>query len=120
MILNRSENADTNFEERLSCTHEEAHTRVVLHMLDYLERGFDVVLVDANDTDIFVVLLYHFKLFLGNYPNCKKRKVYVRFHSYSAPIHRLCSHLPNDFVYSICLLHTLSGCDTVGFIFSKG
>ena len=70
VMLNRSGNADTNFEERLSCTHEEADTRVVLHMLDCLERGFDVVLVETNDTDIVVVLLYHYKLFLGNHPNC--------------------------------------------------
>ena len=120
VMLSRSGSIDTDFEQRLSCTHEEADTRVVLHTLDCLKRGIDIVYVDANDTDIVVLLLYHYKLFLGYHSNCEKRKVFVRFREYSVPIHQLYRNLPNHLVLSICLLHTLSGCDTVGFMFSKG
>ena len=41
----------------LPCNHEEADTRIMIHLLDALERGYSTRLVRTVDTDVVVILI---------------------------------------------------------------
>ena len=41
----------------LACNHEEADTRIVVHVLHALEQGMKSVLVRTVDTDVIVILV---------------------------------------------------------------
>ena len=40
--------------------HEEADTRIVLHVHDSLERGSRKIMIRTVDTDVIVILIGHF------------------------------------------------------------
>ena len=41
----------------LSCTHEEADTRMVLHAKHSVDSNFKAVVIDTPDTDVFIIAL---------------------------------------------------------------
>ncbi|KAK2719970.1 hypothetical protein QYM36_004021 [Artemia franciscana] len=48
--------------ESRASTPEEADTRLVLHVAHCFRRGYQQVIVKANDTDILAMLIKHFKI----------------------------------------------------------
>ena len=52
----------------LPCDHEEADTRVFIHLLDALDRGSTRCLVRTVDTDVVVILIGKFHALLSKYP----------------------------------------------------
>ena len=54
-----------------NCDHEEADTRVVVHVLHAAERGYDRIVIRTSDTDIIVIMLFHLLNFQTRYPNIK-------------------------------------------------
>ena len=42
------------------CSHEEADTRVFLHVKDAVKEGFKTVMISANDTDVLVIAVATF------------------------------------------------------------
>ena len=48
----------TNIEE-LSCTHEEADTRMILHAKHAADNNYGAVVIDTPHTDVFIIALMH-------------------------------------------------------------
>ncbi|KAK3917997.1 LexA repressor [Frankliniella fusca] len=98
----------------LQSTHEESDTRVILHAVN---SPHSRVVVSARDTDVFVLLLHHFKSM-----KCKecfmmagtaKDRKYV-------PIHTVCAQMSVNERKNILAFHALTGCDTNSFIAGIG
>ena len=51
------------------CNHEEADSRMVLHVIDSLQRGFNTVAIRTVDTDVIVILIGEFHAIHEAYPN---------------------------------------------------
>ena len=49
------------------CNHEEADTRIVVHVIDSLEKGFNKILIRTVDTDVIVILMDLFYSLRENY-----------------------------------------------------
>ena len=106
------------FANELSSIHEEADTRVALHTGFYARMECTDVIVEANDTDIVVILLQSFKTIEKQ--SHATPNVLVRLRDKVISITELANRLPPSLVNSIAFLHCFTGCDTVSFIFSKG
>ena len=39
------------------CNHEEADTRIFLHVADAVSKGFNTLMIKANDTDILMIFV---------------------------------------------------------------
>ena len=44
----------------LTCDHEEADIRIILHSLEATKRGYDHIMVFCRDTDVLLLLLHFF------------------------------------------------------------
>ena len=49
--------------------HEEADTRIVLHVHDSLERGSRKIMIRTVDADVIVILIGHFYSIVDHYPD---------------------------------------------------
>lgn len=100
--------------------HEEADTRIVLHVKDSLQRGANKILIRTVDTDVVVILIGQFHSVIGQYPNAA---LWVAFgtgkHFCYYSINTICAHLGQ--VKSRCLpaFHAFTGCDTTSSFFGK-
>ena len=94
--------------------HEEADTRIVVHVLNELEQGFTTVQVRTGDTDVVVVLIGVFHKLLLSQP---KADIWVAFgvgknyRLYS--INALSTILGTKRSQALPMLHAISGCDTI-------
>ena len=59
-----------------NCNHEEADTRIVIHVYDALERGAKKVMVRTVDTDVVVILIGQFYNIVGQY---SEAEIWVAF-----------------------------------------
>ena len=93
----------------LTCNHEEADTRIILHACDAVSKGYNMLLVHCRDTDVLLLLVH----FLGAIKDVetwmiagttKQRKCY--------PVHTITQHLPTPITDNILGFHALTGCDT--------
>ncbi len=100
--------------------HEEADTRIVLHMNDSLQGGASTILVRTVDTDVMVILIGQFHAVISRHPNAA---LWVAFgtgkHFCYYSINTICAHLGE--VKSRCLppFHAFTGCDTTSTFFGK-
>ncbi|XP_071479491.1 uncharacterized protein [Diadema antillarum] len=91
----------------LQANHEEADTRLILHSLEAVRRGFERIVVQCRDTDV-MVLLIHFVLnealevwmISGN----RQQKCY--------PLHELSETMSQSAKECLIGFHALTGCDT--------
>ncbi len=101
--------------------HEEADTRIVLHMNDSLQGGAGTILVRTVDTDVMVILIGQFHAVISRHPNAALWVIAFgtgkHFCYYS--INTICAHLGE--VKSRCLppFHAFTGCDTTSTFFGK-
>ena len=51
------------------CNHEEADTRMVVHVMDSLEKGFNDIMIRTVDTDVIVILIGEFHTIHQSYPS---------------------------------------------------
>ena len=93
----------------LSCNHEEADTRLILHAQEAVSNNYNRLLVLCRDTDVFLLLIH----FLG--PNqeveswmlggtARQRQCY--------PVHTIANKLFQEIIQNILGFHALTGCDT--------
>ena len=85
------------------CDHEEADTRIVIHILHVLHEGAKTVLVQTVDSDVVVILITHFNLFDSLSHECEvfvsfgngkyKRILNIRLMSLALGVQR-CTALP--------------------------
>lgn len=101
--------------QELSCDHEEADTRLVLHSSHAAER-FGSVLVNTPDTDVIVILVATYSsissnLFVETGVGDRKRILDIK---------AIASSLSDIKVNSIIGFHAFTGCDTTSCFYGKG
>lgn len=109
----------------LECDHEEADTAMILHASYLSEKNFNGVVINANDTDVLILLLscctkIKAQLFMRMGQGRNERLVKL-----SDIYERSAKELPGNIVgedYFSALLgfHAFTGCDTVSAFYRKG
>lgn len=77
--------------------HEEADTRIILHVMDSLERGSSKIMVRTVDTDVVVILIGQFHNIVDRYPNADIWIAFgtgKNFRYYN--INTICAHLGKE------------------------
>ena len=101
------------------CSHEEADTRMFLHMLSGNLMGHKKILIEANDTDVIVIGARAFALRIDSIEelwiafSTGKKLCYVG-------IHDVVQKLGTSRAMSLPGFHALTGCDTTSTFFGKG
>ena len=104
-----------------SCNHEEADTRMVVHVQHALEQGARSVLVRTVDTDVIVILAGVFHDLLVIQPLADiwvafgTGKKYRFYH-----INNICKSLGEPKSRALPMFHAYSGCDTTSAFNGKG
>ena len=104
-----------------TCTHEEADTRLVFHLMKAIEVEPNwKFCVRCNDTDIIVLLLYHCSrrqntpfVWMDVGLSGKNNRRYIN-------IQQLLAEMQNDTVDSLPGLHAFTGCDFTASFYNKG
>lgn len=95
---------------QLKATHEEADTRLVLHVV---QSQFNTVVVSSRDTDVLMLLVSNFPRVqcerLWMLSGTAKKRRYI-------PIDAVFSNLPRDSATNLLPFHALTGCDTTPYI----
>ncbi|KAK4881851.1 hypothetical protein RN001_005170 [Aquatica leii] len=92
--------------ELLVSNHEEADTRILLHVLSAKVSGYRRCIVDCNDTDVLVLLL-HFRKHLTQEVWMKTGKSdSLRY----IPVHKI--NLADSLIKNLPAFHAFTGCDT--------
>ena len=93
----------------LQCSHEEAEDRIMYHInSDVRLYGFRRVFVASRDTDAFIILMYHFKMWRKHGVN----EIWAIHNDQISPIHEAVDNLDPNIVNILLAIHALSGCDT--------
>jgi hypothetical protein len=104
------------------CNHEEADTRIVVHLIHAIQdEHTESVVVRTVDTDVIVILI-------GKYHHLKSIKpsldLWVAFgmgRNFSfIRINDVCTGLGEERSRSLPVFHALSGCDTTSSFYGKG
>ena len=75
-------------------------------------KGSDKVLVYANDTDVFALLLKHYNKF-------NSKNIFMKGSNSLINVSFVFSVLGEQICSSLLSLHTVIGCDTIGKFFGK-
>ena len=128
VIMTKGENAITttsdtsvNLEEVAPCTHEEADTRIFVHVRYAATEGYkSLMMIEANDTDI-VVIAISLKPSLAA---TGLEKMWVAFGKGKQrrwiPIHDLVSAIGPEKTSGMLFFHAFTGCDFVSSFNGKG
>ena len=104
-----------NLESLQPCSHEEADTRLFLHVLD-AATFFDKIMIRTVDTDVFVLAVSQMHRIPG-------KEVWLAFgmgkHFRYYPIHQISRSLGPQKSLALPVFHALTGCDTVSFFAGK-
>ena len=92
------------------CSHEEADTRLLLHVADADKAGYRKVCVSTVDTDVVVLAVAH-------YNNKKPDELWVAFgtgsHFRYIPVHEVTASLVSIMCSTLHVFHAFTGCDIV-------
>lgn len=99
------------------CSHEEADTRLILHLWDAAHEGHVNVMVKTSDTDVVVLIL-------SKLHNIPVGEVWISFgvgkhHRYIAS-HDIAATLGPAKAPAMAMFHAFTGCDTTSFFAGKG
>ena len=93
--------------------HEEADTRIFLHLKDALAKGFQYIGIQSLDTDVFVIMLGHIHQLEATY---NFTDIVLESHrkkeSGRVGMKGLAERLGHAFCQSVPFLHCISGTDT--------
>ena len=99
------------------CNHEEADTRLLLHVLDGARSGIKKISILTVDTDVVVIALRHFF-------SLNIEELWIEFGVGKSrrfiPVHRYAAMMGNNWCKSLTFWHALTGCDTVSSFNGKG
>ena len=105
----------------LSCNHEKADTRRVLHVLHVLEHGNKIVLVCTVDTDVIAILvgMFHDLVIVQPLADIWVAFVWARITDFIAS-KPYCASLGDPRSRSLPVSHSFSGFDTTSAFNGKG
>lgn len=103
--------------EPAPCTHEEADTRLLLHLCDAVQQGYTKAEIRTVDTDVLVLAILSAQ-------RLNIEELWVAFgvgKNYRIfAAHDLARSLGRDRCTALPLFHTITGCDTVSFFGGRG
>ena len=99
------------------CDHEEADTRMILHMADAVEKGFRKILLRTVDTDVVILAVaapakLDMQELWAAFGTAKKFR-YI-------PVHDISLSLGPDKSQALPMFHAYTGCDTISFFNTRG
>ena len=99
------------------CNHDEADTRMIVHLADSLRDGFHKIMLRSSDTDVVV-------LAVAAVARMNVQKLWIAFETGKnfryIPIHEIVASIgPNKFE-ALPMFHAYTGCDTVSRLPLKG
>lgn len=103
------------------CDHEEADTRLLIHLVDALKSGCSTCVVRTVDTDVVVNLIGKFHNLLSTYPSTE---IWIAFGAGKAftylHINSICHSMGETKSLALPVFHSFTGCDTTSGFFGKG
>eukprot|EP00057_Strongylocentrotus_purpuratus_P020933 XP_011675407.1 PREDICTED: uncharacterized protein LOC100891484 [Strongylocentrotus purpuratus] len=103
------------------CTHEEADTRIIVHLQHAAERGSKKIVIRTVDTDIIAILVGQLPSLIVEYPDID---IWVAFgmgkNFCHYNINNICRNLGEDKSLALPLFHAYTGCDTTSCFLAKG
>jgi len=105
-----------DLEDLQPCTHEEAETRILLHVGRCVKQGLKKVSIPTVDTDVVI-------LAVGHYHALGIDELLVSFgfgkHFRHIPIHAIANNIGMK-ANALMFFHAISGCDTVSSFLGHG
>ena len=104
-----------------SSNHEEADTRILVHLQDALNNGTTTYLVRTVDTDVVVIIVGKLHTLLNDHPSADvwiafgTGKIFTHIH-----INEICNALGEHQSIALPVFHSFTGCDTISAFFGKG
>ena len=107
----------TEVKKLSSCSHEEADTRMIVHVADAVEKGHKSVMIRTADTDVVVltvtaVVTLDLNEHWDSYGTGKNHKI--------LPAHLFAKALGPSKSKCLPVCHALTGCDTTSFFAGHG
>ena len=100
----------------LSSSQEEADTRLLLHASHAAREGYEAVIVNSEDTDVFILLL--------GFSSSINTKLYVRCGTKTRTrlidIGKVVHSIGREVCEALMGMHSFTGCDTVSAFAGKG
>ena len=103
------------------CNHEEADTRIVVHLLHALEHGLRTIKVRTADSDVIAILVGAFFDLISAQPSADIWVAFgtgKNFRFYS--INTICSSIGEPRARALPVFHAWSGCDTTSAFRGRG
>ena len=111
----------TGFGAMTGCNHEEADTRIVVHIIHALQQGMKTVKVRTADTDVIAILVGTFFDLKLTHP-CVD--IWVAFGTGKSfkylNINAISSHIGEAKARALPMFHALTGCDTTSAFKGRG
>ena len=105
----------------LDCNHEEADTRIVVHLLHALEHGMRTIKVRTADSDVIAILVGAFFDLTSTHPSAD---IWVAFgtgkHFRFYSINTICTSIGEPRARALPVFHTFSGSDTTSAFRGRG
>ena len=114
-VLSNNTNIDVSTIQ--PCNHEEADTRLLLHVLHASKNGFKKQLIVTVDTDVVVLAIHHF--FSLNLQELWV-EIGVGKNRRWLPIHLYAATLKEDICKALSFWFALTGCDSVSMFAGRG
>ena len=99
------------------CSHEEADTRMMVHVADAAASGYSSILIRTVDTDVVA-------LAVAVFGEVEVSELWIMFgtgkNQRMLPIHEIAKKLGQEKSQSLPLFHALTGCDTTSFFLGHG
>ena len=104
-----------------NCNHDEADTRIMVHIQHALQRGMTRIQVRTVDTDVIVVVVGPFYELVRSQPLAELFVTFGMGKNYQLiSMNAICSSLGEPRARSLPIFHALTGCDTTLAFKGKG
>ncbi|XP_078356726.1 uncharacterized protein LOC144641563 [Oculina patagonica] len=104
-----------------SCNHEEADTRILVHVKDALAKGGRSVLVRTVDTDVVVILIAQFHMLSSTWPGSTFWVTFGMGKTFQLlSVNSICDYLGEEKCRALPFSHAFTGCDTTSAFLGKG
>lgn len=108
---------DADMTSLVPCSHEEADTRLLLHVADAVQKGFRKVYVRTVDTDVVVLAIAMFN-------QISPEELWIAFGTKSnfryIPIHEVVAAMDPRVCATLHVFHAFTGCDTISSFGGRG
>lgn len=116
LVVSNHDRPEEMVKQHMNSTHEEADSRMILHVIDAANCGFERIIVRSRDTDVLVLLIHHKHRFNGNVWMSAGTSKCPRF----IPINDVCGSLTPDQTVALPAYHAVTGCDTTSQFSGRG